>query len=143
MAFLSEHRAVASPPRTLVAVVALLCAGCVVVAAGAGAGGAVYFSGQGVESILTTSIDNSQAAAEQAFSQFGLSRTEFKEQEDGARRELKGRTSDEETEVTVSLRAEEGGSTRLQVTARKSLVTWDKDFAREVAEKIVELAGDS
>lgn len=114
---------------------------CLVAAAGAGAGGAFHFSGNGVESILTTSIEDALTASERAFQHFRITRTEFKEEDGGARRQLKGKTLDEETDVTVTLVRQTDTSTRVEVTARKSLVTWDKDFAREVAEKIVELAG--
>ncbi len=42
--------------------------------------------------------------------------------------------------MTVKLEREDSNTTRVQVTARKSLVTWDKGFAREIVEKIVEFA---
>jgi uncharacterized protein YdgA (DUF945 family) len=115
--------------------------GCVIAAAGAGAGGTVYFTGNGVESIITSSTDAALAATERAFEHFQLTRTEFKEEDGGAKLRVKGKTKDDETDVTVTLERESGDTTRLEVTAKTSLVTWDKDFAREIAEKIVEFTG--
>lgn len=114
--------------------------GCILAAAGAGAGGAIYVTDRGVESVVSASVETTLAAAERAFGEFDIERTSYKEERDGAKRELEGRSAEEDADVTVIIEATEGGNTRVEVTANTSLVTWDKDFAREIMERIVELA---
>jgi Protein of unknown function (DUF3568) len=119
--------------------VAALTSGCILAAAGAGAGGAVYVTDRGVESVVTAPVDRTSEAAKQAFGVLNIteSRT-VTEQEGGAeKRTLQGTNADRE--VSVNLKSE-GTGTHVEVVVKKSAVTWDKDFAREVLRKIVELA---
>lgn len=118
----------------------LVMAGCIVAAAGAGAGGGIYYSGRGVESIVTTPVDRTYSAAEQAFAQLGIRQTKTSTEQAGAsdRREINGASADREVTVTLLT---EGTGTKIQVVARKSAVTWDKDFARTILARIVALAG--
>jgi hypothetical protein len=37
----------------------------------------------------------------------------------------------------VTLETQDSGSVKVEVTARRSAVTWDKDYARRVLERIV------
>ena len=115
-------------------------AGCILAAAGAGAGGAIYLTDRGVESVVPASVEETLGAAEQAFGEFDIERTSYEEEQDGAKRELEGRSDDKDADVAVHMEATEGGNTRVEVTAKTSPVTWDKDFAREILERIVELA---
>jgi hypothetical protein len=118
----------------------LATSGCLFAAAGAGAGGGIYYSGRGVESIVTTPVERTYSAAEQAFEQLGIQRTKTSAEQEGAsdRREINGASADRE--VTVTLRTE-GSGTKIQVVARTSAVTWDKDFARTILARIVALTG--
>lgn len=116
-----------------------LSSGCLLAAAGAGAGGAVYVTARGVESVVAAPVTRTADAAHQAFGALNIteSRT-VTEQEGGAeKRTLQGTNSDRE--VSVSLKSE-GTGTHVEVVVKKTSVTWDKDFAREVLRKIVELA---
>ena len=124
----------------LAAAVVPLLAGCVVAAAGAGAGGAVYVTSQGVESVVATTVDGAFTASERAFEHFGIQRTSLKVEGDGAKREIEGRAEARDADVKVKLERQ-GEGTHVEVSARTSLVTWDKDFARQIIEKIVEYAG--
>src|SRR5512135_1144769 len=114
--------------------------GCVVAAAGAGAGGGIYYSGRGVESVVTTPVDRTYSAAEQAFAQLGIHQTKTSAEQEGAldRREINGASADREVTVTL---VTEGSGTKVQVVARKSAVTWDKDLARTILARIVALTG--
>ena len=118
----------------------LATSGCLFAAAGAGAGGGIYYSGRGVESIVTTPVERTYSAAERAFEQLGIQQTKTSAEQEGAtdRREINGAASDRE--VTVTLRTE-GSGTKIQVVARTSAVTWDKDFARTILARIVALTG--
>lgn len=120
-----------------VAVVAWLGAACVVAAAGAGAGGGIYFTQRGVESVVPASVDRAAAATKQAFAELKIRQTKAQaEQADngGEKRELDGTAADRDVTVTIT---SEGKHTRVQVVAKKSAVTWDKDFARSLLDKIV------
>ena len=112
-------------------------AGCVVAAAGAGAGGGIYFVERGVESVVPASVDRAAQATQQAFDALAIRRTKASSEQDGGgeKREIAGAATDRD--VTVTLKSESNTSTRVQVVARKSAVTWDKDFARAILEKIV------
>lgn len=124
------------------AAASLAAAGCVVAGAGAGAGGAIYFTSRGVESVVAAPVDTVADATTRTFEEFGIQRTELKVEGDGDKRQFKGKPEgEEEPEVTVTLEREGERSTQVQVTARNSLVTWDKDYARRVIERIVELSG--
>ena len=117
--------------------VAGLVAGCVVAAAGAGAGGGIYFTQRGVESVVPASVDRTAAATKQAFDALKIRQTKAAtEQADngGEKRQIDGTADDRDISVTLT---SDGSSTRVQVVAKKSAVTWDKDFARAVLDKIV------
>ena len=110
---------------------------CLVAAAGAGAGGGIYFTQRGVESVVPATIDRAASATDQAFAELKIHRTKLQtEQSDtGEKRQLEGSAGDREIEVTLSF--ENPSSTRVQVVAKKSAVSWDKDFARSVLDHIV------
>ena len=88
---------------------------------------------------MAAPVDQTFSAARAAFSELDITETGTKTEREGAgeRRELRGEAADRD--VTVSLRSE-GSSTRVEVVARRSAVTWDKDFARRIMEEIVSRA---
>ena len=116
---------------------ALLLAGCLVAAAGAGAGGGIYLTQRGVESLVPTTVERAATATTQAFGQLKVHQTksQVEQGEDGEKREIEGTAGDRE--VSVTLKAEGKNATRVQVIAKRTAVTWDKDFARSVLDKIV------
>lgn len=118
----------------------LVGAGCFLFAAGAGAGGAIYFSDRGVESLVAAPADQVRAAAVRTFEELGIAESRTSVERDGGavRHRLEGSTA--EREITVTLRTE-GDATRVEVIARRSAITWDKDFARQILERIVRHAG--
>ena len=122
------------------ALAAVATSGCVVAAAGAGAGGGIYLTSRGVESVLTSPVADVANATEAAFVELGIQRTGLEVDDESGRRVFRGEPESGEPDVTVTLEPEDSGSTRVEVTARTSVVTWDKDYARTVIEKIVELA---
>jgi hypothetical protein len=116
---------------------ALLLAGCLVAAAGAGAGGGIYLTQRGVESLVPTTVERAATATTQAFGQLKVHQTksQVEQGDDGEQREIEGTAGDRE--VSVTLKAEGKNATRVQVVAKRTAVTWDKDFARSVLDKIV------
>jgi Protein of unknown function (DUF3568) len=116
---------------------ALLLVSCVVAAAGAGAGGGIYLTQRGVESVVPATVERAAAATAEAFSQLKVRQTksQVEQVEDGEQREIDGTAGDRE--VSVTLKPEGKNGTRVQVVAKRTAVTWDKDFARSVLDKIV------
>lgn len=123
---------------TVATATAALLSGCLL-AAGAGAGGGIYFTSQGVESVVPGGVEAVATATERAFEHFDLTRTELRVEPDN--RVLRAEPSaGGDPQVTVTIRQEGEGTTRVEVKARTSVVTWDKEYARELIEKIVEYA---
>lgn len=108
--------------------------GCLAAAA-AGAGGAIYLTDRGAESLVNASLDETYEAARETFSEMGIRET--KNTTEGDKRELQGSINDLEIDVDIERKDE---TTRVEVTANKTRVTWDKDYARSILQKIVERA---
>ena len=132
------RRLLARLPRwTVAAAAGCVLTGCVVAAAGAGAGGGIYLTQRGVESVVPVAVDRAASGTRQAFDQLKIRQTksQIEQGERGEERQLEGTAGDRE--ISVTLKAENENSTRVQVVAKKSAVTWDKDFARTVLDHIV------
>lgn len=117
----------------------LLLTGCILAAAGAGAGGAVYVSERGAESVIDASVDKTFDAARQTFQEMGINEVKTSSAQEGAitKRQLDGTTSDRE--ITVEMETQ-GSGTKVEVVAAKTRVTWDKDMAKRILERIVQLS---
>ncbi len=116
---------------------ALATSGCFLFAAGAGAGGAIYLTDNGAESVVAAPVDQTLAAARHTFQSLSITESRTITEHDGGieTRTLQGKSSDRD--VSVNLKAQ-GDQTKVEVTVKKSPVTWDKDFAKEILSKIVE-----
>jgi hypothetical protein len=115
---------------------------CAAAAAGAaGAAGAVYYSERGAESIVNAPVEKTAEAVRKTFTELNITETKTRsEQKTGDATEvLEGTTPDREVKVTIA--AAEGGTSKVDVVARKSAVTWDKDFAKAILERVVSLGG--
>jgi hypothetical protein len=123
----------------LVAVIPALSGGCVLAAAGAGAGGAVYVSDRGAESVVSTTVDRTQAAARQTFGEMGIKETKASTEEAGSGQKLGLWGEGDDREITIWMETQ-NNSTKVSVVAQKSKVTWDKDMAKRILERIVELS---
>lgn len=124
-------------PTTFLASVAITSNACIVAAAGAGAGGAVYVTDREVDSQLGVSVDAAYQAVRRAFQDLGITEGKYSTEHDGPREErtLTGRTPDREVSVKVT---SDGSGSRVSVTVRHDEVIWDKKFARTIVERIVE-----
>jgi hypothetical protein len=116
-----------------------LAGGCILAAAGAGAGGAVYVSDRGAESVVDATVDETLQAARQTFQELGIKETRASTEEavSGQKRGLWGESDDRE--ITIWMETQ-GNSTKVDVVAQKTRVTWDKDLAKQILERIVALS---
>ena len=112
-------------------------AGCAA-AAVAGAAGAIYATTRGVESLVASPIDRVVANAESVMKNMGIVQDATSSDNGGAKRELKGKHGD--LDVTVQMEQQDSATTKVEVSARKNLAEWDKDYARQVLERIVKAA---
>ncbi len=122
----------------LLSAVVSTAAGCLAAAAG-GVGAGMYYSDRGAESLVAAPLDSAYAAARQAFTDLSITETKTSSEESGAsaQRALKGTMPDREITITLTT---EGTGTRVEVIASKSAVTWDKDLAKKVLERVIENA---
>ena len=86
---------------------------------------------------ILTPVERAATATNQAFGALKIRQTksQAEQEDDGEKREIEGAAGDRE--VNVTLKVEGKNSTRVQVVAKRTAVTWDKDFARSVLDKIV------
>ncbi|HEU4648860.1 MAG TPA: DUF3568 family protein [Gemmatimonadales bacterium] len=121
----------------LVASLAVL-PGCVAAgAAAAGAGTGIYLTSRGAESTIKGNIDDVAARTKAVFSQEGitLDASSTKNDQDEKKREYKGKKGN--LDITASLSSADSGTTKVEVSARKNTVEWDKDYAQQLLNKIV------
>jgi len=119
----------------LVASLALL-PGCIAAgAAAAGAGTGIYLTTRGAESIVDGSIDDVERRARAVFEAESIPISGTQTENSGDKRELKGKKDD--LDITVSMERQSPQTTKVEVSARRNLVTWDKDYAQQLLGKIV------
>jgi len=109
--------------------------GCVAAAAGAGAGTGIYLTTRGAESVVEGSVSDVAARARKVMGDMGITISETNIKDSGNKRELKGKKGD--LDITVSMERQGDATTKTDVTARKNLVEWDKDYAQEILNRIV------
>jgi peroxiredoxin family protein len=110
--------------------------GCIAAgAAAAGAGSGVYFTSRGAESIVEGSVEGVERRARAVFAAESIPVAGTQTENSGKKREIKGNKND--LEVTVTMESQTPQTTKTEVSARKNLVTWDKDYAEQLLGKIV------
>ncbi len=124
------------PLRWMLALaLALPVTGCLAAAA-AGAGAGIYLTSRGAESLVEGSIDQIAARARAVMSEEGIVPDAASTESGGDRREFKGKKGD--LDVTIDMEQKSDKTTRVEVSARKNLAEWDKDYAQELLQRIVE-----
>ncbi|MFQ5530230.1 MAG: hypothetical protein ACE5FP_07750 [Gemmatimonadota bacterium] len=103
-------------------------------AAAAGAGGAIALSGHTAEAIVQRSVADMASAAERVLADEQVSISASHTENSGARRIFEGKKGD--LDVTVTIERTEGGA-KLQVSAQRTVATWDDDYAKELLAKII------
>jgi hypothetical protein len=120
----------------LVAALGAPAAGCVAAAAGAaGAASAVYLTSRGASSTVNGSVNDVATRTRSVLDGEGIKITESKTESEGDERSFKGTKGD--LDVTVDLKRDTPTTTKTEVSARKNLAEWDKDYAKTLLNKIV------
>lgn len=117
--------------------VLLVSTGCVAAAAGAGAAGAIYVIDRGAETSLLAPVPTVEASAKRVFTEMGIKETKTSTEQAGGgeKRVIEGTLDDREISVNIETA---GTGSKVVVVAKKSAVTWDKDLAKNILERIVE-----
>ena len=121
--------------RLAIAASALVAGGCFLVAAGAGAAGAIAYTNRGATSDVAGSVDQVFDRTVAAFQQAGIAETGRSTANNGEQRKLIGTKG--EYEVTAELNRSTETTTKVEVTAKKSAVEYDKELAKDVLNRIL------
>ena len=120
----------------LVALLAAPVGGCVAAAAAAaGAGTGIYLTSRGVASVVNGSVEDVAARARSAMDAEGITITQTKTEAEGDKRSFQGKKDD--LDISVELERKTPSTTKAEVTARKNVAEWDKDYARKLLDRIV------
>jgi hypothetical protein len=109
--------------------------GCLAAAA-AGAGAGIYLTSRGAESLVEGSIDQIATRARAVMSDEGIVPEASSTEESGDKRELKGKKGD--LDITIEMEEQSDRTTKVEVTARENLAEWDKEYAQQLLQRIVE-----
>jgi hypothetical protein len=109
--------------------------GCLAAAA-AGAAGGVYATTRGAQSVVEGSVDQVAGRAETVMSEMGIVKQGESTDKQGDKHVLKG--TKDQLDVTININRESPTTAKVDVTARKNLAEWDKDYAKEVVSRIVQ-----
>ncbi len=130
------NRAMARAKWALALALALPMAGCVAAAAAAGAGAGIYLTTRGAESLVDNAIDQVAGRAQAVMSEEGMVPDASSTEQGGDKRDFKGKKRD--LEVTIELERKSPTTTRVEVTARKNVAEWDKEYAQQLLSRIVQ-----
>lgn len=114
----------------------LLLQGCLFAAAGAaGAASGIYLTSRGAEVVAERTVADLAQRTEAEFQARNITVESTAVKEEGDEREYKGKTGD--LDVTVKITRESPTTSKIEVTARRNLATWDKDYAQGLLARIV------
>ena len=81
-------------------------------------------------------MDDVAGRAEAVMSEMGIVKEGESTEDQGDKHVLKGKKGD--LDVTIDIQRESPTTAKVEVTARKNLAEWDKDYAKEVLSRIVQ-----
>jgi len=109
--------------------------GCFLVAAGAGAAGAIAYTNRGATSNVPGTVDQVFDRTATAFQAAGVAETGRSTANNGEQRKLVGTKG--EYEVTAEINRSNDTTAKVEVTAKKSAVEYDKELAKDVLNRIL------
>ncbi len=119
------------------AIALMLLSGCAAAAVGAGAAiGAVAYSDRGAKSDVKDSVSHVDERTAKIFREKGIHQTGSEVAKSGDERTLKGKQGDRD--ITVEMKRTAPDVTHVEVIAKSGTVKWDKDYAKELLQSIVQ-----
>jgi hypothetical protein len=125
-----------APARWLVALALALPTTSCLAAAAAGAGAGIYLTSRGAESLVEGSVDQVATRARAVMNEEGIVPDASSTENGGNKREFKGKRGD--LDITIEMEQKSDKTTRVEVSARKNLAEWDKEYAQQLLQRIVE-----
>ena len=119
----------------ILAALPLAAGGCFLVAAGAGAAGAIAYTNRGATSVVSGSVDQVFERAVAAFQQAGVTETGRSTEDSGRQRTLVGTKA--EYVVTAEVKRSTDSTANVEITARKSTVEYDREMAKDILNRIL------
>ncbi|HET7584562.1 MAG TPA: DUF3568 family protein [Gemmatimonadaceae bacterium] len=110
--------------------------GCLLAAAGAGAGAGIFLTTRGASSLVNASVEDVAARTRAVFEEMNITVLKSSEERGGDKREVSGQRGD--MEVDVSMERKSPTTTDVEVTAKRNVADYDKDFAKSVLSRIIE-----
>ncbi len=89
-----------------------------------------------MESLVSVPVDQVATRVPPVMDKLGIVQTGKSTEDTGAKREFKGTHGD--LDVSIQLERQDSAMTKVEVSARKNVAEWDKDFARTVLEEILQ-----
>ena len=114
---------------------ALPATGCVAAAA-AGAASGIYLTSRGAESVVQGSVSDVAARARALMQAEAIVPDAQSTEKGGDVQELKGKKGD--LDVTFHIQRETPTTSKVEVSARQNLAEWDKKYAEELLNRLVE-----
>jgi hypothetical protein len=113
------------------------CRGATIAAAGAAAGAAtgIYLTTRGAESVVDGPVADVEKRARAVLAAEGIPVEASDTESSGTKREIKGTKGD--LDISVSMEQQGAQTTKTEVTARKNVAVWDKEYAEQLLQKIV------
>ena len=108
---------------------------CAAALVGAGAAGAIAWTDRGAESTVNGTVSQNWDRAVAVFQNMGITQTGQKSEDNGTERTLMGTKGD--TEVTVTMHERQATTTKIEVTAKRNTVDYDKSMAKDILTAIV------
>lgn len=125
-----------APARWMLAMALILpMTGCLAAAA-AGAGAGIYLTSRGAESLVEAPIDQLASRARALMNEEAIVPDASSTEDGGNKRELKGKKGD--LDVTFEMEEKSDKTTRVEVSVRKNLAEWDKEYAQQLLQRLVE-----
>ena len=121
--------------RFVLAASPFVAGGCFLVAAGAGAAGAIAYTNRGATSNVPGTVDQVFDRTATAFQAAGVAETGRSTANNGEQRKLVGTKG--EYEVTAEINRSNDTTAKVEVTAKKSAVEYDKELAKDVLNRIL------
>ncbi len=127
-----------SMPAARGALLVLLLAlpGCLLAAAGAGAGAGIFLTTRGASSLVNAQVSDVASRTRAVFEEMNITVLKSSEENGGDKRTLSGQRG--EMEVDVDMERKSPTTTNVEVTAKRNVADYDKDFAKEVLSRIIQ-----
>ena len=109
--------------------------GCAVAALGGGAAGGVAYSDRGAQADVKGNVNQVAKNTQEVFQKMGIQSTGTQMKNSGSERDLDGKSGN--NNVSVQITSTGPQSSHVEVISKDGTLSWNKDYAKQVVERIV------